>query len=177
MPSLLGSEMCIRDSIRPMNSFKKNVSVNSKVIVLGGPSYLIGLGGGSASSLASGQSDDELDFASVQRGNPEIQRRCQEVIDACWAMAEKNPISFIHDVGAGGLSNAIPEIANDAGYGAKIELSQIPVADESLSPLEIWCNESQERYVILIEESDLQAFEDICFREKCPFAVVGELTE
>ena len=99
-----------------MHSFKKNVSVNSKVIVLGGPSYLIGLGGGSASSLASGQSDDELDFASVQRGNPEIQRRCQEVIDTCWAMAEKNPISFIHDVGAGGLSNAIPEIANDAGY-------------------------------------------------------------
>ena len=164
-------------NIRPMHSFKKNVSVNSKVIVLGGPSYLIGLGGGSASSLASGQSDDELDFASVQRGNPEIQRRCQEVIDTCWAMAEKNPISFIHDVGAGGLSNAIPEIANDAGYGAKIDLSQIPVADKSLSPLEIWCNESQERYVILIEESDLQAFEDICFREKCPFAVVGKLTE
>jgi len=164
-------------NIRPMHSFKKNVSVNSKVIVLGGPSYLIGLGGGSASSLASGQSDDELDFASVQRGNPEIQRRCQEVIDTCWAMAEKNPISFIHDVGAGGLSNAIPEIANDAGYGAKIDLSQIPVADKSLSPLEIWCNESQERYVILIEESDLHAFKDICFREKCPFAVVGELTE
>ena len=92
-------------------------------------------------------------------------------------MAEKNPISFIHDVGAGGLSNAIPEIANDAGYGAKINLSEIPVADESLSPLEIWCNESQERYVILIEESDLHAFKDICIREKCPFAVVGELTE
>ncbi len=146
------------------------------VIVLGGPAMLIGLGGGAASSVAAGASSEQLDFASVQRDNPEMQRRCQEVIDACWARGERNPIVSIHDVGAGGLSNAIPEILNDSGVGGRIELRKIPSDDAQLSPMQIWCNESQERYVLGVRPQDLPEFEAICARERCPFAVVGRAT-
>jgi phosphoribosylformylglycinamidine synthase len=146
------------------------------LIVLGGPAMLIGLGGGAASSMASGQSSSDLDFASVQRDNPEMQRRCQEVIDACCALGHANPIRLIHDVGAGGLSNALPELVKDAGHGGRFELRRIPSADPGMSPLEIWCNEAQERYVMGIAEADLQRFAAICARERCPFAVVGEAT-
>jgi phosphoribosylformylglycinamidine synthase len=137
---------------------------------------LIGLGGGAASSMASGASEAELDFASVQRENPEIQRRCQEVIDRCWAMGEDNPILSIHDVGAGGLSNAIPEILDDAGRGGRIDLRRIPNAEPGMSPMGIWCNEAQERYVLAIAEKDLARFEALCARERCPYADVGEAT-
>jgi phosphoribosylformylglycinamidine synthase len=164
-------------NIRPTHTDKLKVSSSAKIIVLGGPGYLIGLGGGSASSVESGKSKEGLDFASVQRSNPEMERRCQEVIDQCWQLGDSNPIAFIHDVGAGGLSNALPELAKDCSLGAIIDLSKIPIEDESMSSLEIWCNESQERYVIAIEESELNLFEKICLREKCPYAVVGEFTE
>jgi len=146
------------------------------VVVLGGPAMLIGLGGGAASSVAAGTSSEQLDFASVQRDNPEMQRRCQEVIDACWARGEGNPIVSIHDVGAGGLSNAIPEILNDSGVGGRIDLRAIPSDDPQLSPMQIWCNESQERYVLGVRPADLAGFEAICARERCPFAVVGHAT-
>jgi phosphoribosylformylglycinamidine synthase len=146
------------------------------LIVLGGPAMLIGLGGGAASSMTSGQSSSDLDFASVQRDNPEMQRRCQEVIDACCALGEANPIRLIHDVGAGGLSNALPELVKDAGHGGSFELRAIPNADPGMSPLEIWCNEAQERYVLAVADSDLARFEAICVRERCPYAVVGDAT-
>ncbi len=146
------------------------------LVVLGGPAMLIGLGGGAASSVASGASHAELDFASVQRGNPEIERRCQEVIDQCCAMGEKNPIQLIHDVGAGGMSNALPELVNDANAGGTFQLRNILNADLGMSPLEIWCNEAQERYVLGIAPRGLAAFEQICARERCPYAVVGEST-
>ena len=146
------------------------------VIVLGGPAMLIGLGGGAASSVASGESAEDLDFASVQRDNPEMERRCQEVIDRCVAMGEGNPIHFFHDVGAGGLSNAIPELLHDSGVGGVIDLGKVPSDDPSLSPLELWCNESQERYVLGIPAARLQEFADICARERCPFAAVGVAT-
>ncbi|WP_300616090.1 phosphoribosylformylglycinamidine synthase, partial [Dokdonella sp.] len=146
------------------------------VVVLGGPAMLIGLGGGAASSMAGGASSEQLDFASVQRDNPEMQRRCQEVIDACWARGEANPIVSIHDVGAGGLSNAIPEILNDSGVGGRLDLRKIPSDDAQLSPMQIWCNESQERYVLGVRAADLAGFEAICARERCPFAVVGTAT-
>jgi phosphoribosylformylglycinamidine synthase len=146
------------------------------LIVLGGPAMLIGLGGGAASSVASGQSDEALDFASVQRQNPEIERRCQEVIDRCWALGEHNPIAFIHDVGAGGLSNALPELVKDGGRGGRFELRRVPNDEPGMSPLEIWCNESQERYVLAVEPENLATFRAICERERCPFAVVGEAT-
>lgn len=145
-----------------------------KLIVLGGPAMLIGLGGGAASSMASGSSAEDLDFASVQRQNPEIERRCQEVIDQCWQLGNKNPIAFIHDVGAGGLSNAFPELAKDGGCGAHFELRNIPNDEPGMSPLAIWCNEAQERYVMAVKPEDLTAFEAICQRERCPYAVVGE---
>ncbi len=146
------------------------------VIVLGGPAMLIGLGGGAASSVASGESAEDLDFASVQRDNPEMERRCQEVIDRCVALGERNPIHFFHDVGAGGLSNAIPELLHDSGVGGVIDLARVPTDDPSLSPLELWCNESQERYVLGVPAERLQEFADICARERCPFAAVGVAT-
>ncbi len=137
---------------------------------------LIGLGGGAASSVGSGQGQEDLDFASVQRGNPEMQRRCQEVIDACWALDERNPILSIHDVGAGGLSNALPELLNDGGHGGALELRRVPSGDTAMSPMEIWCNESQERYVLAIDPAGLAVFEAMCRRERCPYAVLGQAT-
>ena len=145
-----------------------------KLIVLGGPAMLIGLGGGAASSMTSGSSAEDLDFASVQRQNPEIERRCQEVIDQCWQLGGDNPIAFIHDVGAGGLSNAFPELAKDGGCGAHFELRNVPNDEPGMSPLAIWCNEAQERYVMAVKPEDLAQFEAICQRERCPYAVVGE---
>jgi phosphoribosylformylglycinamidine synthase len=146
------------------------------VVVLGGPAMLIGLGGGAASSVASGQSSEALDFASVQRDNPEMERRCQEVIDRCAALGEGNPIRFMHDVGAGGLSNAIPELLHDSDMGGVIDLSKIPSDDPSLSPMQLWSNESQERYVLGVGAEGLAEFEAICTRERCPYAVVGHAT-
>ncbi|MEJ2401497.1 MAG: phosphoribosylformylglycinamidine synthase [Xanthomonadales bacterium] len=146
------------------------------IIVLGGPAMLIGLGGGAASSVGSGQGQEDLDFASVQRGNPEMQRRCQEVIDACWARGDDNPILSIHDCGAGGLSNALPELLDDGGHGGVLELRDVPSADGAMSPMEIWCNESQERYVLAIAPDRLDEFEALCRRERCPAALLGQAT-
>ncbi|MEY4588103.1 MAG: hypothetical protein RL497_179 [Pseudomonadota bacterium] len=146
----------------------------TKLIVLGGPAMLIGLGGGAASSMTSGTSSEDLDFASVQRQNPEMERRCQEVIDQCWQMGSNNPIAFIHDVGAGGLSNAFPELAKDGGCGGRFELRDVPNDEPGMSPVEIWCNESQERYVLAVAPAQLAQFKAICERERCPYAVVGE---
>ena len=153
------------------------IPAGAKIIVLGGPAMLIGLGGGAASSMTSGQSHEDLDFASVQRGNPEMERRVQEVIDHCWQQGEANPIISIHDVGAGGLSNALPELVNDSGRGANFELRNVPNDEPGMAPHEIWCNESQERYVLAIDSSSLDAFEALCKRERCPYAIVGEATE
>ncbi|MBF0674838.1 phosphoribosylformylglycinamidine synthase [Pseudomonas sp.] len=164
-------------NIREDHVQKAEISVGGKLIVLGGPAMLIGLGGGAASSMATGASAADLDFASVQRENPEMERRCQEVIDRCWQLGENNPIKFIHDVGAGGLSNAFPELVNDAGRGGRFELRNVPNDEPGMSPLEIWCNESQERYVLSVDAADLERFAAICERERCPFAVVGEATE
>ena len=161
-------------NIKTEHAYKKEVPIGSKLIVLGGPSMLIGLGGGSASSLFSGEGDEDLDFASVQRENPEMERRCQEVLDRCW-QDEKNPILFIHDVGAGGLSNAIPELVKDSGHGGHINLRDIPNSEPGMSPMEIWCNEAQERYVLAISENDLERFASFCERERCPYSVVGEI--
>ena len=147
------------------------------VIVLGGPAMLIGLGGGAASSVASGDSAEDLDFASVQRDNPEMERRCQEVIDRCVAQGADNPIRWFHDVGAGGLSNAIPELLHDSGRGGVIDLDKVPSDDPSLSPMQLWCNESQERYVLGVAQERLAEFAEICARERCPFAAVGVATE
>ena len=156
---------------------KCEVPVGSKLVVLGGPAMLIGLGGGSASSLSSGEGDSELDFSSVQRENPEMERRCQEVLDRCWQEEKNNPILFIHDVGAGGLSNAIPELVKDSGHGGLINLRDIPNAEPGMTPMEIWCNESQERYVMAISEEAIDTFTHFCRRERCPFSVVGEITK
>ena len=164
-------------NIREEHVEKGEYAAGAKLIVLGGPAMLIGLGGGAASSMASGQSAEDLDFASVQRQNPEIERRCQEVIDRCWQLGEQNPIAFIHDVGAGGLSNAFPELVKDGNRGGRFELRNVPNDEPGMSPLEIWCNESQERYVMAVEPEDLARFEAICERERCPYAVVGEATE
>jgi phosphoribosylformylglycinamidine synthase len=153
---------------------KLPLAAGDRVIVLGGPAMLIGLGGGAASSMSSGQSDEDLDFASVQRGNPEMQRRAQEVIDRCWLRGERNPIKSIHDVGAGGLSNAIPELLHDGGVGGRLQLREIPTGDRSMSPMALWCNESQERYVLAIAPEDLETFAAICTRERCPWADLGE---
>ena len=155
---------------------KRRLAPGDAVIVLGGPAMLIGLGGGAASSVASGDSAEDLDFASVQRDNPEMERRAQEVIDACVALAEKNPVRSIHDVGAGGLSNAIPELLHDSGVGGVIDLDKVPTDDPSLSPMQLWCNESQERYVLGISADRIDEFSAICARERCPFAVVGFAT-
>ena len=156
---------------------KKTLSPGDAVIVLGGPAMLIGLGGGAASSVASGESAEDLDFASVQRDNPEMERRCQEVIDRCVAMGEDNPILWFHDVGAGGLSNAIPELLHDSGVGGVIDLGKVPSDDPSLSPMQLWCNESQERYVLGVPQARLAEFAAICERERCPFAAVGVATK
>ncbi|MGH8231935.1 MAG: phosphoribosylformylglycinamidine synthase, partial [Steroidobacteraceae bacterium] len=156
---------------------KGTVSVGAKLVVLGGPAMLIGLGGGAASSLGSGSSAEELDFASVQRGNAELQRRAQEVIDACWALGADNPIELIHDVGAGGLSNAVPEAVAHSQRGARVELRAIPTAEPGMSPLEIWCNEAQERYVLALRPDGLSRFSELARRERCPFAVIGEITD
>ena len=164
-------------TIRPMLVNKHNIPSGSLIIVLGGPAMLIGLGGGAASSQTSGQSSAELDFASVQRENPEMQRRCQEVINHCNALGDDSPIISIHDVGAGGLSNAVPEIIHDSGRGGQFELRRIQNADESLSPMQIWSNEAQERYVLAIHPDSLPLFESFCQREHCLYAVIGTATD
>jgi phosphoribosylformylglycinamidine synthase len=156
---------------------KGDIPVGSKIIVLGGPAMLIGLGGGAASSVKSGEQSEDLDFASVQRANPEMERRAQEVIDRCTNLGNDNPIISIHDIGAGGLSNGLPELVNDSGRGGRFELRNIPNDDNQMSPLEIWCNESQERYVLAIAPSNLDLFSSICVRERAPFAVLGESTK
>ncbi len=161
-------------NIREPHVLKSEISVGSQLIVLGGPAMLIGLGGGAASSMASGSGNEDLDFASVQRENAEMERRCQEVIDQCWQLGDDNPIAFIHDVGAGGLSNALPELVKDGGRGGVFNLRDIPNAESQMSPLEIWCNEAQERYVLAVDPEHLPRFTAICERERCPFAVVGE---
>ena len=163
-------------NLRPGDVEKKTLQPGDCVIVLGGPAMLIGLGGGAASSVAAGSSSAELDFASVQRDNAEMQRRCQEVIDACWARGVDNPLVSIHDVGAGGLSNALPELLNDSEVGGTLALDRIPCDDPHMSPMQIWCNESQERYVMGVRPGDLELFASICGRERCPFAVVGHAT-
>jgi phosphoribosylformylglycinamidine synthase len=163
--------------IRDGHVRKGAIPAGTPIVVLGGPAMLIGLGGGAASSMSSGASAEDLDFASVQRGNAEMERRAQEVIDACWALGERNPILSIHDVGAGGLSNAVPELVNDGGRGGRFELRAIPNDDPGMSPLQVWCNESQERYVLAIDSDRLGEFQAICERERCPCAVLGEATE
>ncbi|WP_074149603.1 phosphoribosylformylglycinamidine synthase, partial [Escherichia coli] len=151
-------------NIRADHVQKGEINVGAKLVVLGGPAMNIGLGGGAASSMASGQSDADLDFASVQRDNPEMERRCQEVIDRCWQLGDANPILFIHDVGAGGLSNAMPELVSDGGRGGKFELRDILSDEPGMSPLEIWCNESQERYVLAVAADQLPLFDELCKR-------------
>jgi phosphoribosylformylglycinamidine synthase len=163
-------------NIRAPHVKKGAIEPGDKLVVLGGPAMLIGLGGGAASSMASGHGQEDLDFASVQRDNAEMQRRCQEVIDRCWALGDENPIAFIHDVGAGGLSNAMPELVNDGGRGGRFDLRKIPNAEPGLSPLEIWCNEAQERYVLAIPAARIDVFTKLCERERAPFAIVGEAT-
>ena len=164
-------------NIRRQHVKKGAIPDGAPIVVLGGPAMLIGLGGGAASSMATGDSAEALDFASVQRSNPELERRCQEVIDRCWALGAANPIVSIHDVGAGGLSNAIPELVHDADRGASLELRDIPNDEPGMSPMEIWCNESQERYVIALDPDRYGTFEAIARRERAPFAVVGHATE
>lgn len=164
-------------NIRVEHVEKEIIPPGAQLVVLGGPAMLIGLGGGAASSMTSGESAENLDFASVQRGNPEIERRCQEVIDRCWQLGDANPIVSIHDVGAGGLSNAMPELVNDAGRGARFELRAIPNDEPGMSPMEIWCNEAQERYVLAIKPEDMERFAALCERERAPYAVIGEATE
>lgn len=156
---------------------KGRIQPGDALIALGGPAMLIGLGGGAASSVTSGSGNEDLDFASVQRGNPEMQRRCQEVIDRCWALEKENPIAFIHDVGAGGLSNAFPELVHDGNVGGKFELRKVPNDEPGMSPYEIWSNESQERYVIAVPQDKLPIFDEICKRERCPYSVVGTAVE
>lgn len=164
-------------NIREGDVQKGAINPGDKLIVLGGPCMLIGLGGGAASSMASGSGQENLDFASVQRDNAEMERRAQEVIDRCWALGDENPISFIHDVGAGGVSNALPELVNDGGRGGKFDLRALLNDEPGMSPLEIWCNESQERYVMAVPAARLATFAALCERERCPYAVVGEATE
>ncbi|MCW4628748.1 MULTISPECIES: phosphoribosylformylglycinamidine synthase [Marinomonas] len=164
-------------NIRRDHVEKQEIKVGAKLIVLGGPAMLIGLGGGAASSMASADGNEDLDFASVQRGNPEMERRCQEVIDRCWQLGDKNPISFIHDVGAGGLSNALPELVKDGERGGNFDLRKVLNDEPGMSPLEIWCNESQERYVMAVSPDRIEEFTAICERERCPFAIVGDAKE
>lgn len=164
-------------NIREGHIRKGAINPGDHLIVLGGPCMLIGLGGGAASSMASGSGNEDLDFASVQRDNAEMERRCQEVIDRCWALGDANPISFIHDVGAGGVSNALPELVNDGGRGGHFDLRKLPNDEPGMSPLEIWCNESQERYVLAVPPGRIDTFRQLCERERCPFAIVGQATE
>ncbi len=163
-------------NVRPGHVQPLPFPAGTRLVVLGGPAMLIGLGGGAASSMASGTSSADLDFASVQRDNAEMQRRCQEVIDACCALGEANPILLIHDVGAGGLSNALPELVKDGSAGGRFELRDVPNADPGMSPMEIWCNEAQERYVLGIAADGIERFEALCRRERCPYAILGEST-
>ncbi len=160
-------------SINDIHTKKHAIPAGALLIQIGGPAMLIGLGGGAASSMGTGFNAENLDFDSVQRGNPELQRRAQEVIDRCWQLGKDNPILSIHDVGAGGLSNAFPELVNDGGVGATFQLRSINNEEPSMSPRELWCNEAQERYVLAIEEKDLDLFKLLCERERCPFAIVG----
>ena len=164
-------------NIRAADAHKAGVPAGALLIQLGGPGMLIGMGGGSASSMTTGANTADLDFDSVQRGNAEIQRRAQEVIDRCWALGDANPILSIHDVGAGGLSNALPEIAHGAGRGARIDLRAAPNEEPGMSPREVWCNEAQERYVLAVAPDSLDTFRALCVRERCPFAVVGTVTD
>lgn len=163
-------------NIRDTHVQKGEITVGSKLIVMGGAAMNIGLGGGTASSMGSDQIDENRDFASVQRDNPEMERRCQEVINCCWQLGEQNPIIFIHDVGAGGLSTAIPELMNHCKRGGRIELRDILTDESGMSPLELWCNESQERYVLAISPTQVAQFAAICSRERAPYAVIGEAT-
>ncbi|MDH5469976.1 MAG: phosphoribosylformylglycinamidine synthase, partial [Gammaproteobacteria bacterium] len=163
--------------IRDGHVHKNDIPAGTPIVVLGGPAMLIGLGGGAASSMSSGASAEDLDFASVQRGNPEMERRVQEVIDACWSLGDDNPIVSIHDVGAGGLSNAVPELVNDSGRGGSFELRKIPNDDPGMTPMQVWCNESQERYVLAVDQAKLAMFVAMCERERCPVAVLGEATD
>ena len=164
-------------NIAARHAFKIKFPAGSLLIQIGGPGMLIGLGGGAASSMATGANAADLDFASVQRGNPEMQRRAQEAIDRCWQMGSDNPILAIHDVGAGGISNALPELVHDAGRGARFELREVPSEEPGMSPREIWCNEAQERYVLAISPERLDEFRALCERERCPFAVLGTATD
>ena len=163
-------------NIREHDVEKLQLPVGTPIVVLGGPAMLIGLGGGAASSMDSGASAENLDFASVQRGNPEMERRCQEVIDGCWSQ-DNNPILSIHDVGAGGLSNALPELVYDGGRGAEFELREVHNDEPGMTPMQIWSNESQERYVLAISPERINEFEELCKRERCPYAILGETTE
>jgi phosphoribosylformylglycinamidine synthase len=164
-------------NVRAGDVQKGEIPAGAPLVVLGGPAMLIGLGGGAASSRASGTGQEDLDFASVQRDNAEMQRRCQEVIDRCWALGQASPIVSIHDVGAGGLSNALPELVHESRRGARLELRRIPSDEPGMSPLEIWCNEAQERYVLALHPERQGAFAALCARERCPFAVVGHATD
>ena len=164
-------------NIRAEHVHKQKFPAGTSIVVLGGPAMLIGLGGGAASSMATGASAEDLDFASVQRGNPEMERRCQEVIDQCWAMGSSNPILSIHDVGAGGLSNALPELVDDAGRGARFNLREVNNDQPGMTPMELWSNESQERYVLAIDSARLTLFRQLCERERCPYSVVGAATD
>ncbi len=164
-------------NIREQHIEKQAIPVGTPIVVLGGPAMLIGLGGGAASSMTSGSSSENLDFASVQRGNPEMERRCQEVIDGCWMQGDANPIISIHDVGAGGLSNALPELVHDGGCGAEFEIREVHNDEPGMTPMQIWCNESQERYVIAVDQNRIEDFKALCERERCPFAILGHTTE
>ena len=164
-------------NIRPMLVDKHPIPAGSLIIILGGPAMLIGLGGSAASSQASGEGSEDLDFASVQRENPEMERRCQEVINHCNSMGNDTPIVSIHDIGAGGLSNAVPEIIHDCDRGGRFELRNVQNADKGMSPMQIWCNEAQERYVVAIKPESLELFTSFCEREHCLYAVIGEATE
>jgi phosphoribosylformylglycinamidine synthase len=168
-------------NIREPDVEKPAVPAGALIVVLGGPAMLIGLGGGAASSMGSGTSSEDLDYASVQRGNPEMQRRAQQVIDACWALGAqeggRNPMVIIHDVGAGGLSNATPELIDHSKLGGRIELRKVPNAEPGMSPLEIWSNEAQERYMVAVMPEDIATFTAICERERCLYAVIGEMND
>ena len=164
-------------NISASHSHKNSIPAGAALIQLGGPAMLIGLGGSAASSMDTGANTENLDFDSVQRGNPELQRRAQEVIDRCWQLGDENPILSIHDVGAGGISNAFPELVNDAKIGANFQLRKVHNEELGMSPRELWSNEAQERYVMAVAQKDLSLFEEICARERCPFAIVGVATE
>jgi len=164
-------------NVRDEHARKIDVPAGARIVVIGGPAMLIGLGGGAASSVASGTSSEDLDFASVQRGNPEMERRAQEVIDRCWSRGRDNPILLIHDVGAGGLSNAVPEAVDHSGLGAEIELRDVDNAEPGMSPMAIWCNEAQERYVLIVAGDRIDEFEATCRRERCPVSVIGTLRD